>query len=627
MKDKIEELKKEKEKWKAYKRITANFTGDQKNELLQKINNGEKTGYATLDRPWDQYYKDIKKKDIFLNTTAYQGLVENNKDYPKDPALEYFGAKINFGELNKNIDIVAKSLKEYGVKKGDFVTICGTTSPEIIYLFYAISKVGAVANLMSPFFEPKDMMGRISDCDSKLVIVMDKFYPLFKTQLNGLKNSNVVVLPMMNASFLRHFTKKYKVDGKLNESSWNTFIKDGKYQSDFELDPYEEKKPLAMVYSSGTTGAAKGILLSNDSFQKLINAYGNSGYDTSRGGILYTNAPAWASTGISLGINFPLAYGVKVCVDPRFETDVFAKNILKFKPNYIMTSTGMYQSLTSLENLKLFENKSISYVKYPIFGGEKLSKEDVEKIEGFFSDHGSDSHLINGYGQCECGATITTDITTHIFSNEASGIPLPDITTIGIFDDEFNELKTNQRGNIYAKTDTGMISYHNNPEATKEYFHIDVNGDSWSTTGDIGYIKEDGSLVVLGRKNDYSIINDNKIYNFDVENSILNLKYVKLCEAQTLPNDSNKLVAHIVFEPFMKDKIDSGEIKLNDLLVNMQEETLNRTQDKNCVPSLFCIRDSFPVAKSGKRDTSYIKNNIDGLIDISNNEKSKKLLK
>ncbi len=486
------------------------------------------TGYATIDKPWEIFYKEINKSTLFLNTTPYQGLVHNNREHLSETAMEYFGQKISFGKMIQNIDSAAKSLEEYGVKRGDFVTICSTTTPEVVYAFYAISKIGAVANVISPFYTPEEFMARISECESKIVMLVDKFYPKFKDVL--LKQSEIVIveLPLINSLF----THKFRFAEQTNRISWHEFIKNGVHRNEAIIDPYEVRKPQAMVYSSGTTGASKGIILSVDSFQKLINAYGNSGFDTSRMQTVYQNIPPWHSTGLSLGINFPLSYGVKVCTDPRFDHDIFIKNVLKFKPEYILTNTSMYQGFTMEKSLKRLKGRSLVFLKYPVEGGEPLTQKDIVSIESVFRSHGSTARLLNGYGQCECGATITTDITGHKFSNDASGIPLPDITTIGVFDDNYNELRYGQRGNILAKTEIGMLEYFNNPGATENYFYIDTNGDSWSQTGDIGYINEDGSLVVLGRKNDYSLIDNEKIYNFDVERAILTSDKVKLCENQ-----------------------------------------------------------------------------------------------
>lgn len=238
----------------------------------------------------------------------------------------------------------------------------------------------------------------------------------------------------------------------------------------------------------------------------LVIRYGNSGFDTSRKQKVYQNIPPWHSTGLSLGINFPLSFGVQVCIDPRFDHTIFVKNVMKFKPEYILTNTSMYQGFTFEKSLKILKGKSLAFLKYPVEGGEPLTERDIANIEGVFRTHGSNARLLNGYGECECGATVTTDITTHKFSNTASGIPLPDITTVGIFDDDFNELSYGKRGNILVKTEIGMIEYFNNPEATADFFYVDENGERWSKTGDIGYMNEDGSLVVLGRKSDYSVV-------------------------------------------------------------------------------------------------------------------------
>lgn len=210
----------------------------------------ELTGYPSIDKPWERFYESVEKRSIFLNTTPYQGLIKNNADYTSEIALEYFGAKITFGELIKNTDIVAKSMEAYGVKKGDYVTICSTTTPEVIYAFYAISKIGAVANVISPFYTPEELMARINECKSKLIIIVDKFLPKFKESLNKDKEKKVIVLPMMNSSFLRFITPKYKIDSSTNEIAWKTFIKDGTFRNDALVDSYEPQKPQAMVYSS-----------------------------------------------------------------------------------------------------------------------------------------------------------------------------------------------------------------------------------------------------------------------------------------------------------------------------------------------------------------------------------------
>ena len=185
---------------KQLKRLVKSLDKDEVKRVIIAAESGEKTGYATVDRPWEQFYHNIDKNKMFLNTTPYQGLVSSNSEYLSEEAIEYFGANITFGSLLKNIDEVAKSFEEYGVKKGDFVTICSTTTPEVVYAFYALSKIGAIANVMSPFYSPEELLARIDECESNVIIMVDKFLPKFKNSLNNQKSKKVIVLPMMNSS-------------------------------------------------------------------------------------------------------------------------------------------------------------------------------------------------------------------------------------------------------------------------------------------------------------------------------------------------------------------------------------------------------------------------------------------
>ena len=575
--------------------------------------NEKRSGYPTIDKPWYVNYNKNELEKEIQKRTVFQEVYDNNIKIQKDLALEFFGSKINYSTFFKNIEMTAKAFKEYGIKKGDFVTICAAGIPETVYSFYALSKIGAVANMIAPHFEKKDLIARISDCESDTLIIMDEFYPELKEAIKGSRIKNIIILPTLNSSMLRFITKTYKIDSFSNELYWNQFIKDGRKQKETETISYEKDLPLTMVYSSGTTGASKGILLSNDSFQNSIQSYPASGVDISRGQKFYQIIPPWYSTGLSTSIHLPLSYGTSVFMDPRFERDIFVKNIIKAKPNYCVAPTSMYEGFL---DEKLVGNKNLSFFNYPFEGGEPLSNEVASKIEKVFKEHGSNAQLRVAYGQCECGAAITTQTQKAENTRGSVGIPLPGVT-IGIFDEQFNELKYYERGQILANTPCSMIGYYKNEEATKEYFHIDKNGIKWNCTGDIGYIDEKGNLFVQGRATDYSIIDNEKIYNFDIENILMELDEIKMCDVLEFDNNGTKeLAAHIIFTDKVQKEIEENPEYLEEKLFEIKQYIYERTNNEKMVPHRFKIRKSFPYAKSGKRDVSKIKEEKDGFILI-----------
>ena len=572
------------------------------------------SGYPTIDKPWMVNYNQNELGKKIPKRTVYQEVYNNNISFPNDLALEFFGNKINYSTFFKNIDATSKAFQEYGIKKGDFVTICAAGVPETVYSFYALSKLGAVANMIVKKKKKKDLIARISDCESNTLIIMDEFYPELKEAIKNSRIKNIVILPTLNSSILKFVSKTYKIDKHSNELYWNQFIKDGKNREESQVITYEKDLPLTMVYSSGTTGASKGILLSNDSFQNSIQSYPASGVDISRGQKFYQIIPPWYSTGLSTSIHLPLSYGTSVFMDPRFERDVFVKNIVKAKPNYCVAPTSMYEGFL---DEKLVKNTDLSFFNYPFEGGEPLSDEVAIKIEEVFKHHGSDAKLRVAYGQCECGAAITTQTQKAESTRGSVGIPLPGIT-IGVFDDNFNELPYYERGQILANTPCSMLGYYKNEKATKEYFHIDKNGIKWNCTGDIGYIDEKGNLFVQGRASDYSIINGEKIYNFDIEKIIMELPEIKMCDVLEFDNNGIKeLAVHIIFTEELQKHMEINKIHLEEQLHDIQLYIYERTANKNMVPCRFKIRESFPYAKSGKRDVEKIKQEKDGFVIIN----------
>ena len=527
-----------------------------------------------------------------IKRTVYQEIYENNKNYLNDLSLEYFLSKINYKKLFSNIHKTTIALIEYGIKKGDYVSFCLAGIPETVYAFYACSYIGAIGNFMTPNMYLEDMVENIKISESKLIFVMDKFYEKIKSALYESGIKNIVIVPTLNSSILKYTAPKFKLQ-KSNEIFWNNFIEDGKSRNLFPPCEYEGNLPLAVVYSSGTTGRYKGIVLSNDSFQNSVHAYKASGVDVSRGLKFYQIIPPWVSTGLSTSLHLPLTYGVSVFMDPRFERDVFVKNIIKHKINYAVATTTMYEGFL---DEKLVYKKTWPFINYPFQGGEPLSKEKKEKIDKQFEQHGCKAKIRTAYGQCECGAAIATQTQKIDHPSGSSGIPLPGVN-IGIFDDNGYELGYNCRGNIRVDTACGMIGYFNNQELTDKYFYIDKNGIKWSLTGDVGFIDKNGNLFVEGRANDYTLVNNKKIYNFDIEKVILKNIAVKDCDvvSRTRKNGIQELYAYIIY------KDDNIDIKSN--LKQIQQSIYEEYSDTDMVPNLFKIIKCFPCAVSGKRDT------------------------
>lgn len=576
---------------------------------------GPMTGYATIDKPWQTYFKMDKFYDIKNNKTIYQDILDNNKDNMDAVALIYFGAKITYKKMFENIDKTAKSLAAHGIKKGDYVTVCCAGIPECIYTVYALAKIGAIANLMAPYFDKDQMTDRINDCNSKLLICMDKFYPQIKDAVSKSSINERIIIPTLNSSPLRFIPSKDKFKSE-NDSEilWNKFIKDGENEKDPEVFEYEERYPLCMVYSSGTTGASKAIVLSHDSFQYSVLSYEANTVDVLRGQKMYQIIPPWYSTGFNTSIHLPLHKGLMIFQDPRFEREVFVKNIIKQKVDYAVAPTSMYEGFL---DEKLVKGKKLTNFANPFEGGEPLTSEVKKQIEDSFKNMGVDSVIKIGYGQCECGAQATSQ-SQHIKHVEGSvGIPIPGVT-IAIFDDDYNELTYNKRGNILVNTPCGMIEYFKNPKATSNYFYYDELNTKWSQTGDIGYMASNGDLFIEGRKEDFTLVNDKKVYNFDIENPIRTLPEIKNCDCIGKPSENGKdLGLHIIFSESQKNLYNDKDV-LVEKLKEYQSIIYDKYNDIDMVPKYFKVRDEFPYKPSGKRDIESLGNETEGFIYIDN---------
>lgn len=224
-----------------------------------------------------KYYKN-KSKLKYPNISLYDLIEKTAKKYPKNIAYNYFGKKSNYQEVLKEIEKCAKALKSIGIRKNDVVTICMPNTPEAIIMFYAINKIGAIANMIHPLSAENEIKYYLEISDSKMLITIDLAWSKIENILFNTKVEKTVVLSVKESmpillKTIYGLTKERKIKkpnyNNENILSWDKFLeKSVSYNKETNAHT-KANDTAAILYSGGTTGLSKGIVLSNLNFNAI----------------------------------------------------------------------------------------------------------------------------------------------------------------------------------------------------------------------------------------------------------------------------------------------------------------------------------------------------------------------
>ncbi len=567
-----------------------------------------KTGYPSIDKPWLQFYTEEELSKGSVYSTIYERLYENNIKYINDIALVYFGHKITYNELFDNIELCKAALISNGIKSGDRVALLMSATPELLYVVFALCRIGAVANLISPLFTEEQIINRTNESDAKIMFVLDQLFDKVSHAMTKLYIKKYVIVHMTDSmSGITKFMAAKKINKDIKYSNkvikWNDFLKvDLVKNEDFA---YQPDYPLIMVYSSGSTGASKGIVLTNDGINATISHYSNANFSFKRGDSFLQIVPTWFSTGIVLSIMMPICLGITVILEPIFSGESFSNDIKKYQPNMTLGATSLW--LYVLSDTKM-ERVDLSNFTYPITGGKQVLPETEIAINDFLKSHGCNTSLIKGYGMCELGSTVLTSSPIHSKLSSA-GYPISHVI-VSAFNKKNEELKYNERGEIRVVSPSHMKKYFKNKKSTEKFFYTDKKGLVWGKTGDIGYVDEDGDVYILGRATDSFISKGGKtIYNFDIEAVIRDDYCVKDCEVVGVSKNSYEIpVAYIIRATDCTLSDDELIIRLNNICKEKLETEL--------IPRGYKVVNDFPMKNNGKRNMEAIKQNVNGIVWI-----------
>ncbi len=473
--------------------------------------------------PWISHYGDVPFHLEYPKDSMSGVVLATAEKYPSLPALSYMGRIIPYSLLEKNIKITAKAFASIGIKEGDKVTVCLPNIPQAIYCLYALNHIGAIASMIHPLSAESEIEFYLRTAGSKCAITLDQFYPKFEEVMKKYPLEKLIIASAGSelgtvkkvAFSLMNLGKTPKLPKNDTVMKWNEFFALGKK---FKGDEPKVKKcdndVAVILFSGGTTGTTKGIMLSNLNFNALaLQTAAMSHYDIHAMKMLAA-MPVFHGFGLGVCIHTMMVAGGLSILVPRFNVKAYANLIKTEKPNFIAGVPTLFEAITRNPYL---DGVSLDFLRGVFSGGDSLSVELKKKFDKFLDEHGSPVHVREGYGTTEC--VTASCLTPYCEEREASiGLPYPDtyyqICAVGTCE----EVPCGEEGEICLCGPSVMVGYMNNEAETANTLRTHADGNVWLHTGDLGKMDEDGFVYFKQRIKRMIITSGYNVYPSQIEN-------------------------------------------------------------------------------------------------------------
>lgn len=550
-----------------------------------------------VDTNWYKFYNGVSKHLEYPDISLYEMLEKSSYNRLNLIAYNYFGNKATFKELLGQIESCAKALKNLGVKEKDKVTICMPNTPESIASFYALNKIGAIASMVHPLSAENEIKYYLNVSESKVLIAIDLAWDRISKIIKETSVKKVIIVSVKEKMPLLlkvgyTLTKERKINKPVFSSkilSWDQFIKLGKGYIGKTKVEQKGKDEAVILYSGGTSGYPKGIMLSNLNFNALaLQSIEACGCLKEKDKVL-SIMPIFHGFGLGICIHTVFSFGGCAIILPQFSAKTFDELLKKYKPNVIAGVPTLYEAL--LNNPKI-QKMNLSYLKCVISGGDSLSVNLKKKLDKFLQSHGADIQVREGYGLTEC---VTGSCLTPIdyYKKGSIGIPYPDTYYKIVKPNTDEKLDYNEDGEIVLSGPSVMLGYLNDKEATNNTLKKHKDGLVWLHTGDLGYMDEDGFVYFKQRIKRMIVSSGYNIYPQHIENVIDSHPDVLMScvVAKKHPYKHQVAKAFVV----LKDGVEATE-KLKEEIMKYCMKDLA----KYSLPAEIEFRKSFPKTLVGK---------------------------
>ena len=568
----------------------------EENAIPDKHTEYEKTGYPSIDKPWLRYYSEEAINAPLPEMTMYEYAWENNKNDLSDIAFRYFNTKISYGEFFENAKRAARAFSAMGVKKDDIVTIMSMHTPEAIFALYGLNYIGAVANMVYMTLSGNEILHTLADTDSKMFLFLDAAAEKIETIRDQISTPIVMLsvadsMPIYMKAAYRLKTKKPK-----GYMDWKAFISSGNAAILPEMST-EHETMAVIVYTSGTTGEPKGVMLPDDALNALVFQDIKGIFEFKRRMTILFMIPPFVGFGIS-HLHLIIWAGMESILQIRIEPNVVTDSFYEYLPECLLTGPAYIDAIVHSNNRYV----NLSNLKYFVGGGGEIPEEKEVEVNTFLKTNHSNAKYSNGYGMTEASSVLCSNC-NGISKIGSAGIPFIKTLVKVIDNSTGDECKYGENGELHFSAPNLMLGYFKNDEATNNVVYTDINGERWIRTGDLGYVDEDGFVFLTGRIK--------RIYYTRSEDGVVYRLFPQKIEEKLMGEVSVYSCGVVVKEDAERINVAIAFVTLGDKDMSEEQQSMVRTNlfdlaarelPEHEQPADIRIIPTMPLTPSGKID-------------------------
>ncbi|MBE0620088.1 MAG: AMP-binding protein [Burkholderiales bacterium] len=447
----------------------------------------------TQTRPWLRFYGKLPPSLSYPEVTLYQAVAATAARVPEAIAWDFLDTTSTYGAFLASIDACANALAALGLAAGDRILISMPTSPQGVIAFYAANKLGAVPALIHPLSTAPEIEHYLNASRARIALTLDAFYERFTAVRPKLPLEKLILARIPDyLSPVKQFgfwlTKGRKIpkvpaDARVH---WWADLMAGAY-AETARGASTADDPAAILFSGGTTGLPKGILLSNRNFiAEGMQAAAWGGL--AEGHSILAILPIFHGFGLGVCVNAAFMAGGRSILVPMFDAATVAKLLRTKRPNLLVGVPTLYDALTRDASLA---KADLSCLRATFSGADTLPRPVKERFERLVAERGGRVKLLEGYGLTEA---VTAIMATPLdeYREGSIGIPFPDMLAKICRVGTAEEVAPGEEGEICVAGPAVMLGYLDDPEATRETLRVHADGRTWLHTGDLGKMDADG---------------------------------------------------------------------------------------------------------------------------------------